>query len=479
MKKFKTWSIFNVLILSYILLFFLDVVFKYNNLNVGEVFAEAKAVPTCSLEEINETGEIEGLSSNAIGYPYDNFMQAYFDRLTGNFGFNKKGSCSYIALSIVLSYYDSFLNDSIIAENYDRPGKGLMHNTLLSGRSPGTMNDNYYEPELNEKGEEQDGAKNYYNFLEEYEEKSLHAKLILIGNRHYKTYDFSNNNTPCGTSFSDLIKIANKYLQTERAFNNNEDYSIEYKSKGGSDVIKEFIINRIDAGFPVIVSIGRDRRKDEEGKGKVYHTCVAFAHDDDGNIFLHTGWHGGKRIATINEIGYEFYDEAFTLKFNMPHTHSDNYWVYPNGYDSEPEKYCYCDKRIITYNHTEHTYVLSCDKIDDNTHKAYCVCGESRVEQHDYTDHYDVGLLTGHTAYCKCGASKEEAHLYNEYKARNASFHELRCVCGAIGKKEMHIWTSYNIPGDLHNYVQCKQCLFIRELQDGEKVPIIKSKKRG
>lgn len=42
------------------------------------------------------------------------FLSAYFDYLETNFGTNDKGSCVYVSIGMLLSYYDTFLNDDII-----------------------------------------------------------------------------------------------------------------------------------------------------------------------------------------------------------------------------------------------------------------------------------------------------------------------------------------------------------------------------
>lgn len=44
------------------------------------------------------------------------YLRNYFKGLTENFGYNHKGSCSYIAVEMVLSYFDSYLYDDIIAQ---------------------------------------------------------------------------------------------------------------------------------------------------------------------------------------------------------------------------------------------------------------------------------------------------------------------------------------------------------------------------
>lgn len=52
-------------------------------------------------------------------YQTNYYSTYYFSQLKQNFGNNIKGSCTYVALAMLLSYYDSYWNDSIIPEGYD------------------------------------------------------------------------------------------------------------------------------------------------------------------------------------------------------------------------------------------------------------------------------------------------------------------------------------------------------------------------
>ena len=50
----------------------------------------------------------------------DEFASYYFYNLKENFGYNTHGSCGYVAAAMMLSYYDTLLNDNIIDEGYDK-----------------------------------------------------------------------------------------------------------------------------------------------------------------------------------------------------------------------------------------------------------------------------------------------------------------------------------------------------------------------
>ena len=48
-------------------------------------------------------------------------MVEYFEGLQENYPLNLLGSCTYVALTMLLTYYDTYLNDNIIPEVYDVP----------------------------------------------------------------------------------------------------------------------------------------------------------------------------------------------------------------------------------------------------------------------------------------------------------------------------------------------------------------------
>ena len=72
------------------------------------------------LHDYTETGEQEEIYSSNI-YQYDNFMESYFDNLTTTHGHNTIGSCGYVAIDMLLCYYDTYLNDDIVPDDYDAP----------------------------------------------------------------------------------------------------------------------------------------------------------------------------------------------------------------------------------------------------------------------------------------------------------------------------------------------------------------------
>ena len=142
------------------------IIFLLTVMMIQNVFASNK------LENIE--GEMSPVVDGNIETPYKNYMEAYFSGLTKNMGENSKNSCGYVAIGQILSYYDSFLSDNIIAEQYDQASKGADTNIVERKDSPGIKNDkiiNVGSMTIQE----------YWDRIESMQGEYFRAKLMVIG----------------------------------------------------------------------------------------------------------------------------------------------------------------------------------------------------------------------------------------------------------------------------------------------------------
>lgn len=79
------------------------------------------------------------LSSTDTNFPID--MGKYFSNLKTNFPNNQYGSCGYVALSQVLTYYDTVINDYIVPFAFDVESSGSSIGEIVSN-SPGSIFEN-------------------------------------------------------------------------------------------------------------------------------------------------------------------------------------------------------------------------------------------------------------------------------------------------------------------------------------------------
>ncbi len=111
------------------------------------------------------------------------FASMYFSHLKENFPYNTHGTCSYVAISMLLSFYDTYFNDFIIADDYETETK--MQNDVIPKdiESPGIKS----EPLEDVYGL---STYSYINYIENNYEEYLHLKLIKNAACLFGSYKF-------------------------------------------------------------------------------------------------------------------------------------------------------------------------------------------------------------------------------------------------------------------------------------------------
>ena len=404
---------------------------------------------------------IDGASSAvytpSIAY-YDNYMEIYYDNLTRNLGQNYKGSCGYVAIGMLLSYYDTYLNDDIIPEQYDVRGEGTGSNLINWQDSPGVLKDEITN------GKELSSI-DYYNIIKAQSEYSLHAKLITLG--HNRMYYNSLSKMPAGTTFGMLISIMKAYLKSYRGYSNDQ-YTINYEYALIADEdndVRDFVIENIQSGKPVLLAIkGVNANGKKEG-----HVVIAYDYDEvTDEIFCHFGWGADKTHITPESEGLPLYKAAFTVDFDLPQSHSYNY--VENKNQPNEKFYCSCyfschPEHEHTYSPTAdgsyHTYSCSCrlketpnfehslyiSEINEDGHRYKCsTCNyESELIEHNMR-FYLYSTPTQHGERCvDCEYVDEdtlETHSYDYWLYLNSTTHVSECGCGARGTTTAsHVYT--------------------------------------
>ena len=250
-----------------------------------------------------ESGQYYFISPNETSVVIPNSF--YFERLYDYHGHNESGICAIIALQIILGYYDTFCNDSIVNDTFDVETK--------------TYTSVYSVDEF----EQSPGAGQMY------EDERFRDYLLNLA--------FTVNGvTPVnnGMTNNQQIALLQSYLN-----GTGLSYSLNY-CEGNiiqdiSGYAKTVIRNAIDQGRPVIAN-------------SISHSMVAYGYDDTF-VYVHTGY--GYVSATpwsTFEAGlFEFASiGAIDINFSCSHFHSNNYYSYftndyycPCGYTSEKTTY--------------------------------------------------------------------------------------------------------------------------------------------
>lgn len=310
----------------------------------------------CVTFKENSSNNDFNLVSDNYKQSYNNYMEAYFNRLSSNFGLNYKNSCGYVAISNLLSYYDNYISDDIIDEKYDVSATSSTYD-FTSIESPGTLHE--IESEINK-------YNNYYDYICSTKDTSFHRYLISLGIElkvNSKTKD------EFGTSIDDRVKIINNYLKSR-----NTKFSIETEEKNifGHNV-RKFTIDNMKKGNPVLLSI----HNKTDG-----HAVIAYEYDEvNDKLYCHSGYYGLTR-RTPEELGFTKYTNAMVLKINKVHYHTNNYIL--NG-----KEYCYCYNHIKVYKDITHNYKYS--KINDMNHYSKCECGHTQIDSHQFSTSFQNG----------------------------------------------------------------------------------------
>ncbi|MCF0217974.1 MAG: hypothetical protein HUJ42_02915 [Malacoplasma sp.] len=292
-------------------------------------------------------------------------MKYYFRNNTYNMGYNFLGSCTTIAFSMILTYYDTFLNDDLIPEQFDVPAYTTSDDNFFP-YSPGSYND-----EQILKGK----FSNVYEYLaalKQLESFDLQAKIISIAD-HFN-YLKLNNLGPALQSYQ-AIKSIRLFLENYAKTNYQLNFTEIWPSSGDwQKPIRDYI----DKGIPVWVAVRKDN---------FAHAVVAYDYDKDGNVIFNFGYAGQDAARKLD--GFQIY-EAYAVDLKADYKMSDNFQkvtinkdgaitaasvVTPQEiYDSlknttkpKADKITYNISRNDTYNGSSYTYD---DAINDFKFKA-------------------------------------------------------------------------------------------------------------
>lgn len=413
--------------------------FGLNNLNL-KVNAQSNEIDYVLTTEAHSQYLENALSEDAVYSSniteYHSNLTAYFDNLTYNLGMNYKGSCGYVGIGMLLSYYDTFLTDGLIPENYDVNSIGNDFNMTNRRNSPGVMRDIIADPD--NLGDSSYGltltASEYYNHILSISNQSLHAKLISIGaSKGY--YNFSDSNNPAGLSFFGIQNVLTSYL-TEIAMYENSDFNITY---AGSNV-KDFVIENVSNGIPVLLGITGIPGG---------HIVIAYDYDaETDSIYCHFGWGADKTHRTIQSEFFSNYNEALTLTINKTHTHTNNYGV-TSITNNVPTTNYYCyDNNLITI--VNHDFTYNYTSSSDLAHRAFCECGESKLQLHNMVSN----------VCSECGYS--HVHEFDEWEYYSHIAHIAVCDCGETGVTRAHIIRASEIVDNKAICLECEHLLDLR-----------------
>lgn len=261
-------------------------------------------------------------------------MAKYFYFLGDNFSINEYGSCGYVAMSMLLGYYDAFCYDNILDQYYTED------ETLIGYEVDGTPTHSpgvhpYFGLEDYLKSKNQSLTySNLTQFLRTANPESLQSRLLYLATTKNILTQYKFNNVSGGTLGTDLssMKEVLKAFFTSQGLTEGRDYTIELSLDWIDDTTMISRLKTIlEDGNPVILSMHSPSRGG--------HAVVAYDYNESQNlIYCHTGQ---QRANTTCFVSNYFGNISGYLYIKMRGTkhHSDNY--YKNGIT-----FCGCELNI-------------------------------------------------------------------------------------------------------------------------------------
>lgn len=252
--------------------------------------------------KITETIEYGNLSDRDYIQNTSFDMSTYFENLYDYIPSNTEGTCSYVALIEVMSFYDTFYNDSIIPEQYEDKRTDCMTQQQVQLHSPGVRSRAYQ----NKQG-------SYHSFCHQNESEDLQSRFLVINNQL--------NGTDNATSFRADTNRTHYQNILNFFYSNTKNAQVNLFSNRSYDEYESIIKDAIDSGNPVVVEI-------ETGRGG--HAVVTYKYDEN-HIYANYGW-GQFDCSNILPNSMNSIYGITTIDFShMTHSHSNNYVINNKG----------------------------------------------------------------------------------------------------------------------------------------------------
>lgn len=247
-----------------------------------------------------------------IDFESDYGRESYFANLLDYSAYNAMGSCGFVSMIQAMSYYDTFYNDSVIPEQYDRSETGT--NTFAEAKmiSPGVKRDvyDYYT------------WGSYYNYCHSNMNEDLQCKLTVIQNELLGTDNAGHFEPSIGGW--DYQEVLNRFYQE---FNSDINVTVVSNEENETnEFFEQRIKDIIDSGHPAVVHI----KKMEGEIERSYHSIVAYEYNEDG-IWANFGSDSNSnnhQLLIGGTNGYNKISQVYYLDYsNNPEVHSNNYIV--------------------------------------------------------------------------------------------------------------------------------------------------------
>lgn len=316
--------------------------YQHDTFNVQE----KSLSPGADSEAINKGIHNNSLDHNrAINPSLMNFsMKSYFQNFASYSPMNSRYSCGYVSFIQYLSYYDTFLNDSMIRDVYERSQGNVYSFNAAIANSPGVLRQNYIHDDISLR-----------DFINDNKHNDFQMHLMNIYNEYYNYKDTYLDSIHM-RSYN--ILLDSLYGLNKRKFSFKDSKSFGQDNYKHSDVVNgfdQYVKSILDSGHPVMLHVYGLNPGDTK---EYYNSVVAYYYDEKG-IHINNGTYRSENDTLLSDKKY-YIAEVGVLNFSsIPETHSNNYII--NGL-----RYCGCgihthyNDQWIQYDNTKHIEKCNC-----------------------------------------------------------------------------------------------------------------------
>lgn len=213
----------------------------------------------------------------------NNYSTVYFSNLTSNFPTNSHGTCSATAISMLLTFYDSYWDDDFVDSSFEQNVDFIPNvensNTVavpsFSETSPGVKSETLYSVENL-------SLIQYQDYVVAHQNTYLQSYIIKLAFDLFNNYGFENSTNPYGMDYYEQASLLYYYLVFRRGISTNRAIAYSLYSNDNPDMY-DSVVNLITDGIPVILNICSSSIGN--------HTVVAYDYDaTNDEIYVHSGW---------------------------------------------------------------------------------------------------------------------------------------------------------------------------------------------
>ena len=272
----------------------------------------------------------------------DTYASLYFYNQRQHFPLNSHGTCSYVAISQLLSFWDSYCDDWFVDEKYEEvatfettsSSNQILDIPSFDVESPGLKGESYGQVWRM-------STSAYLDFANKHDDEYLQCHLINMACSLFGDARFESSNNPYGFSLYEQTSLLNRYLSYERGIT-NRDAVLSVMENYNIEDLKEFVVGKVTSGSPVILNLYTKYG---------YHAVVAYDYDSKRDeLYVHPGWRvpGSTALThvSLGQIGSSFakIDGAIAIEPRMtPLGETPNY-------RSSIGQYCYSRRLIYPRN---------------------------------------------------------------------------------------------------------------------------------